>query len=168
MERQLTFVPVSRAEAASLATGGDLPAPRPGFAATDALFISQGLAPDSEEEGEYAAMVLASVWGLSHFGERVVLVAELPADLVAEADPDDAETGNGAVSVTAVPSQSVVSWFGDEPEAADAVQVAAGAARGLSVDNAWDLEPVQALVTGHDLLWHSAEELPQLVTSGEA
>lgn len=167
MERQLTFLPVSRAEAASLASGAAVPGPRPAFAATDALFITQGLAPHDEEEGEYAAMVLASVWGLAHYGERVVLVAELPPGLVAEPDPDDVEADNGGVSVDSVPADAVVSWFDDEPEAADAVRAAAEAARGLSVDEAWDLPPVQALVTGHDLLWHAAGELALAAPSGE-
>ncbi len=168
MERQLTFLPVSRAEAASLAGGARLPAPRQAFAATDALFISQGLAPDKEEEGEYAAMVLGSVWGLSHYGERVVLVAELPPDLVSDPEIDDAEADNGAVAVSTVPPDAVVSWFADEPDADTAVRAAAEAAKGLSIDEAWELDPVQALVTGHDLLWHSAEELHVLATREEA
>ena len=168
MERQLTFVPVSRDEAVSLAAGAPLPAPRTGFAATDALVTAQGLAADREEEAEYAAMVLASVWGLVHHGERVVLVAELPPELIGAAGPDEVEADNGAVSIASIPPGSVVSWFADEPDAAAAVAAGAEAARGLPIDEAWNLSPVEALVTGHDLLWHGAEELAALRTPQDA
>lgn len=158
MDRTLTFVPVTRDEALALARGTEPACPRQAFAATPELVAALGYAPEQDEDAEYAALVLASVWSLAHDGVRMVLVAELEPSAVGAGE----ESGNGGVTIQKLPRGSVVAFFTDEPAAAAVAQQAAAEARGFDIDTAWDLPGVQALITGHDLLWHSAEELSTL------
>lgn len=158
MTRILTFLPVRRSEAIELARDGVAPAcPRLGFSATPELVAALGYQPDQSEDAEYAAMVLASVWGLANFGERLVLVAELADDQV---HPGDEEVENGGVQVLGVVKSAVVAWFADPDGVA---QAAAQAAHGLGIDAAWETPEVQELLVSHDLMWHGVEELSQLV-----
>lgn len=159
MERQLIFLPVSRADAASLVQGVAFDPPRRAFAATGALLAALGYQPNKDEEAEYAALVLASVWSLARFGERLVVVAEVPEDRVLAAADDDVELDNGAVLVNGLPLGSVIAWFADGPEAGADVAEAVRVSSGLGIDEAWDRPEVQAVVTGHEMLWHAADEL---------
>ena len=159
MERQLIFLPVSRDDAATLARGAEFDPPRAAFAVTDALLAALGYEPANDEEAEYAALVLASVWSLARFGERLVVVAEVPADRVLAAGEDDVELENGAVVVNGLPPGSVIAWFSDGPEAGADVAEAVRVASGSGIDEAWDRPEVQAVITGHEMLWHAADEL---------
>ncbi|RMB60052.1 hypothetical protein EAX62_10115 [Tessaracoccus antarcticus] len=55
-----------------------------------------------------------------------------------------------------MPPAAMTCWFGD----ADDVDVtsAAAAAKGLGIDIAWEMDEVQQLLHGHDLLWNDVEE----------
>ncbi|GAE79923.1 hypothetical protein JCM18920_1545 [Cutibacterium acnes JCM 18920] len=48
------------------------------------------------EETEHAAMVIGSVWGLTHTGRRLVLVAHVPSEQIT----DHEEVDNGGVTLT--------------------------------------------------------------------
>ncbi len=157
MERTLVFVPASRAEARELVTT-PFSQPRQAFAVTAELLAALGYGPDQQEDAEYAALVLASVWGLAQWGERCVVVAELP-----EADVDRSEqheSGNGGVRSAMLSADNVVSVFTDEADVD--LTAAAAASKGLDIDAAWEMPQVQDLVTEHDLLWHAADELALL------
>jgi len=157
MQRSLVFVPTSLEEARQLA-GAPFTEPRQAFAVTPDLLAALDFGPDQGEEAERGALVLASVWGLTQWGERCVVVAEVP-----EADVDRTEqheTGNGGVGLARLDTGSVVSAYADE--AGLDLTTAAAASRGLDVDAAWDAPQVQALVTEHHLLWHDASELALL------
>lgn len=151
MERQLVFIPLARAELDAL--GGDpVLRDRPGHAATPALLAALGYDERHLEDAEYAALVLASVAALSRYGERLVVVAEVPAELVTVAAGSD----NGDVVVSQVPHATITSWFSEAPgfDPADA----AAAAKDLDIDTAWDFPEVQRLLHESDLLWNDVEE----------
>lgn len=161
MVGQLVFVPVSGEQARALAEGGSLPGPLDAFATTSALLAALDYTPDMAEDAEYAALVLASVHGLARHQQRLVLVAEVPANLVGEW-PD--ERDNGGVQLSQLSRRAVQSFFTDEAstDVADAV----AAASGLSIDQVWETDQVQALLAEHDLLWHSVEELGRIGQDG--
>ncbi len=112
--------------------------------------VALGYEPDKVEEAEYAVLVRASVWGLARYGERLVVVAEVPDDRVFPADDDDVELDNGAVRLGALPAGRSSSWFGDEARRRATSSAAARAASGSGIDEAWDKPEVQALITGHE------------------
>lgn len=154
MTKTLIFVPVSPSDAADAASG--TLTDRRGFTVTPELLAMLGYDESLREDAEYAAMVIASVAGLADNGERIVLVAEVdPVNVVEGTDPT-----NGEVRVTELPASSIVAFFTDEPGVD--VSAAAEAARGRSVDDAWDAPAVQALLGDCDLLWHGKEELAHL------
>ena len=51
---------------------------------------------------------------------------------------------------------AITAWFADEPgtDVADAAAIS----KGLTIDQAWDLPQVQALLQEHDLLWNDVVE----------
>lgn len=151
MERQLVFVPVSRSELETM-TGGVELTDRPAHTVTDELLGALGYTPAQSEDAEYAALVLASIAALSRYGERLVLVADVPTSVVGlGADPD-----NGGVNVSRVPAQAITAWFCEAPgvDSSDA----AAAAKDLDIDTAWDFPEVQRLLHESDLLWNDVEE----------
>ena len=111
-----------------------------------------GFEPGQEEDAEYATLVLASVAALASHGERLVLVAEVDSSFISPGD----DAVNGACVVSRVPQAAMTCWFGDadEVDSGDA----AAAAKGLDIDIAWEMDEVQALLHGHDLLWNDVEE----------
>lgn len=151
MNRQLVFVPIAESELPLLA-GEPAAAPRDAYTVTPELLSELGYAEKDSEDAEYAALVLASVAGLSQFGVRLVVVAEVdPALLSPGTDP-----GNGQVRLSELPPRAVTAWFTEEPgtDVADA----AAMAKDLSIDLAWDLPQIQELLNNHDLLWNDVVE----------
>ncbi len=154
MTTALVSIPVSRDELADALANG-LPGPRVGFAATRALLETFGLASDAEEDGEYAALLIASVVALAAHGERLVVTAE--ASLV-RGDVEADVMANGGVMVGDVARAAIVSWFSDvDPQAGAA---AAAVVKGLDIESAWATPEVSALLADHDLAWHAPIETP--------
>ncbi|MDO5736552.1 MAG: hypothetical protein Q4P15_08760 [Propionibacteriaceae bacterium] len=151
MERQLVFVPVARTELDSIQGETQL-RDRPAHRVTPELLDELGFEPGQEEDAEYATLVLASVAALATHGERLVLVAEVDSSFIAPGD----DLVNGACVVSRVPQTAMTCWFSDadEVDSGDA----AAAAKGLEIDIAWEMDEVQALLHGHDLLWNDVEE----------
>jgi len=106
----LVFVPVSTADRSGVAAGHPL-GQRRAHAVTPELMAALEYGPEALEDAEYAAMVLASVTGLSQFGERVVLVADLDEAAVHPA----ADAANGEVVVDEVSPSQVQSFFPRRP-----------------------------------------------------
>ncbi len=150
MQRRLVFIPIGVGELDAIEGVTDLSG-REAHTVTRALLEELGYAPDDSEDAEYAAMVLASVSALSRFGARTVLVADVPADAVAEVR----DSVNGDCVVSAVPASAITCWFSDAPDVD--TTAAAAAARGLDIDLAWGLGAVQELLE-HDLLWNDVVE----------
>ena len=119
---------------------------------TPELLEELGFEPDQQEDAEYATLVLASVAALAAHGERLVLVAEVDGSFISPGE----DPSNGGCVVSRVPAAAMTCWFGD----ADDVDptAAAAAARGLEIDIAWEMDEVQQLLHGHDLLWNDVEE----------
>lgn len=151
----LVCVPVDAAQARQVAGGQTIEGPLQGFTAGPELFETFGLEAADTEQAEYAALLLAGLWGLVHDGDRLVLTAMVDPGTLGPGD----ETANGGVQLSELKASSVEAWFSDEQAAqVDAVRAAVS---GLSLDEAWDLAQVQALHTDHDLAWHSVTELPK-------
>ena len=151
MKRQLVFIPISADEAGVL--GGDPTLrQRVAYTVTPELLQELGYDESESEDAEYAALVLASLAGLSAHGTRLVVVADVDA---AQVRPGD-DPANGQVVLDEVPHSWITAWFADEPgtDIADAAAIA----RGLTIDEAWDLPQVQELLQHHDLLWNDIVE----------
>ena len=151
VKRQLVFVPIAESEMGVLA-GESLAFPRAAYTVTPELLGDLGYAESASEDAEYAALVLASVAGLATHGIRLVVVAEVDEALVSDGE----DQGNGQVRLSGLPSSAITAWFSDEPgtDVADAAAIS----RGLTIDQVWDLEQVQALLSDHDLLWNDVVE----------
>ena len=91
-------------------------------------------------------------YALTAHGERLVVVAEVDPALVRPGDDPD----NGQIVLTSCPASAITAWFADEPgtDVADAAAIS----KGLTIDQAWDLPQVQALLQEHDLLWNDVVE----------
>ncbi|MGK2308426.1 DUF6912 family protein [Cutibacterium sp. V947] len=114
------------------------------------------------EETEHAAMVIGSVWGLTHTGRRLVLVAHVPAEQIA----DHEEVDNGGVTLTRLEPSQITAWFADDDDADS--KGAAAAVRGMVIDDAWNDVAIQTLIGEHGLSWHDiTEELPRADTDPE-
>lgn len=151
VNRQLVFIPISSNELGML---GGLPAvvDRAAYTVTPELLTELEYGEDQIEDAEHAAMVLASVAGLSAHGERVVVVAEVDGTQVRPG----VDAANGQVVLAQCPPSAMIAWFAEEPgvDTSDA----AAAARGLSIDDAWAQPAVQELLENHDLLWNDKVE----------
>lgn len=148
----LVCVPVDDDQAAVIAAGGTLTGPLQAFAATDGLYATFGLTPADDEEAEFAALLMAGLWGLQRHARRLVLTAQ-----VAGVQLDGEETDNGGCTVAQLAAADVEAFFSDDPDAPTAQLVDEIA--DLDLDTAWDHPDVQALHRDHDLLWHSIIEL---------
>lgn len=148
MTRQLVFIPCSRDELAMLS--GELPCTqRRAYTVTPDLLHELEYTPDMAEDAEYAALVLASVAGLVSHGERFVIVAEVDPVLI---EPGE-DSANGECLLTSCPEQAMTAWFEDAP----GVQLPR-LPEGSSIDDAWEIDEVQALLAEHDLLWNDVVE----------
>ncbi len=148
MTRQLVFIPVARDEL-SILTGSPVVEQRRAFTVTPDLLDELEYTPDMAEDAEYAALVLASVAALAQFGERVVVVAEVDPSLV---EPGE-DSANGECLLLRCPVSAMTAWFEDAPGV-----VVPRVERGASIDDAWELPEVQALLAEHDLLWNDVAE----------
>lgn len=155
MDRRLVFIPIRREELDAIEGVTDLSG-RSAHTVTPELLEALEYAPAQSEDAEYAALVIASVAALAAFGERLVLVAEVPGASVAEGH----DVANGECRVSHVPPTAITCWFSEagEVDVADAV----AAAKGLDIDTAWDFPQVQELLQGNDLLWNDVEEYRRL------
>lgn len=151
VDRQLVFVPLARAELDAIQGVSQL-RDRPAHTVTPELLEDLGFEANQMEDAEYATLVLASVAALSSHGERLVLVAEVDTSLISPGE----DLTNGACVVARVPQAAMTCWFSDVDEVDPGP--AAAAARGLGIDLAWDMEAVQQLLHGQDLLWNDVEE----------
>lgn len=151
--RALVCVPVSPQEAALVAGGQTVPGPLQVFTVTQELLDTFGLQSDDQEEAEFAALLIAGLWSLREYGQRLVLTAMVPTGHLHEGP----EKANGGRLLSELPATSVEAWFSDEA-GAPAMQVSTAIA-GLDLDQAWDNDEVHALHAHHDLLWHSVVEL---------
>ncbi|MBK7820372.1 MAG: hypothetical protein IPJ61_04675 [Tessaracoccus sp.] len=151
MKRQLVFLPIAASEMDVL-SGEIAVADRVAYTVTPRLLEELGYGENDSEDAEYAALVLASVAALTTHGERLVVVAEVDPALVRAGDDPD----NGQIVLTSCPASAITAWFADEPgtDVADA----AALSKGLTIDEAWDLPQVQALLHEHDLLWNDVVE----------
>lgn len=155
VERQLVFVPIARTELDAIAGQTQL-RDRPAHRVTPELLEELGFESDQQEDAEYATLVLASVAALATHGERLVLVAEVDASFISPGE----DLVNGACVVSRVPQAAMTCWFGDSDDVDTGG--AAAASRGLEIDIAWEMDEVQELLHGHDLLWNDVEEFRRL------
>ncbi|HMR50591.1 MAG TPA: hypothetical protein PKE40_15175 [Arachnia sp.] len=151
MQRQIVFIPVGSAELGAF-DGSPAILNRRAYTVTPDLLTELGYEPSATEDAEYAALVLASVAGLAEFGERTVIVAEVTADLIAPGE----DSANGECLLLSCPTAAMTSWFCDAPGVD--VTAAARAAKGCSIDQAWEIAEVQELLNAHDLLWNDVAE----------
>lgn len=146
--RKLVFIPVAASELEMLV--GTVPVEqRRAFTVTEDLLDELGYTQDMSEDAEYAAMVLASVAGLIEFGERVVIVADVDPSLV---EPGE-DSANGECVLTKCPPEAMTAWFTDAPGV-----LMPTVPESASIDEAWELPDVQALLREHDLLWNDVVE----------
>lgn len=125
---------------------------RVAYTVTPELLAELEYGQDEMEDAEHAAMVLASVAGLTVHGERLVVVAEVDeAHVKPGADP-----ANGQVVLSLCPPSAMTAWFAEEPGAD--VADAAAISKGLTIDQAWAQPQVQDLLENHDLLWNDKVE----------
>lgn len=145
------FIPIAAEELGILA-GDPAVADRPAYTVTPELLEELEYTEAEAEDAEYAALVLASIAGLSEYGTRLVVVAEVDPALIAASD----DPANGRVTLTGCPPSAMTAWFCEEPgvDVADAAAIA----RGLTIDQAWDLPQVQQLLQEHELLWNDVVE----------
>ena len=142
------FIPISAGELDILT--GDIPVrKRRAYTVTPQLLDELGYSSDMVEDAEYAAMVLASIAGLSTFGERIVVVAEVDATVI---EPGE-DSANGECLLLTCPPEAMISWFVDAPGTR-----LPRIPQGISIDDAWSLPEVQTLLTEHDLLWNDVVE----------
>lgn len=143
----LVCLPAARGDRAGLVEASS---PWQAFSATPALLETLGYTPEMDEEADYGALVLASVAALLRFGERFVVTAQVEPSQVGPGE----ETANGGVAVTGLRRDQLVAYFArpdEDPRAA------ASAAAGCTLDEAWELPEVAALLE-NELLWHDIEE----------
>ncbi len=111
------------------------------------------------EETEHAAMVIGSVWGLTHTGRRLVLVAHVRPEQITGHE----EVDNGGVTLTGLEPSQITAWFADDDDAYS--RAAAAAVNGMTIDDAWNDVTIQTLIGEHELSWHDVtEELPAVST----
>ena len=133
-------------------SGDPMVVDRVAYTVTPELLAELGYDEAESEDAEYAALILASLAGLATHGVRLVVVAEVAQDLIGPAE----DPSNGEVRLSGCPVSAMTAWFGEDQgvDYADAAAIA----RGLTIDQAWDLPEVQALLQSHDLLWNDRVE----------
>ena len=149
--KQLVFIPIASSELGVFA-GRPPVVDRTAYTVTPELLAELEYDEEQMEDAEHAAMVLASVAGLSAHGERIVVVAEVDeGQLEKGVDP-----ANGQVVLRQCAPSAMISWFAEEPgvDVADAAAIA----KGLTIDQAWGQPQVQELLENHDLLWNDKVE----------
>lgn len=143
----MIFLPATPTQLKTVASGQDLVGSLQAFSPNEALCETFDISPDSDEEAEFAALQVASVFALANFGARFVMVVDM------NARPSQFEAGNGGVEVQRIPADKVKAWFSDdEPAPKELVETL----RGKNIDDAW----LAALdfMDEHDLSWHDISE----------
>ena len=148
MTRQLVFIPIS-SEELDVLTGRIPVEHRRAYTVTPDLLRELDYTADMAEEAESAALVLASIAGLTEYGERCVVVAEVDPTLV---EPGEGSL-NGECLLTRCPHTAMTAWFVDAPGVRTPM-----VRKGASIDEAWDMPEVQELLAEHDLLWNDVSE----------
>ena len=110
MTRQLVFIPIS-SEELDVLTGRIPVEHRRAYTVTPDLLRELDYTADMAEEAESAALVLASIAGLTEYGERCVVVAEVDPTLV---EPGE-DSLNGECLLTRCPHTAMTAWFVDAP-----------------------------------------------------
>lgn len=136
----------------SVLADGRLALPRAAYTVTPELLVELGYEESASEDAEYAALVLASVAGLTAHGVRIVVVAEVDPSLLRKGE----DPGNGQVEILDLPAASITAWFEDEP--GTDVTDAAAISHDLTIDQVWEMNEVQDLLNNHDLLWNDVVE----------
>ncbi len=145
-------VAVSRQELADLFDGKTIDS-KIGFTPNQALLDAVDIDESGGEEAERAALMMASIYALTRYGERLVMTGTLPRTSLTESAE---ECHNGAVRLASVNLTGMESWFDDElPQLA---RQAASLTLGDSIDDAWNKPIVQKLMEESDLLWHDITE----------
>ena len=158
----LTFIPTTLDQASAWAQAGRVAGPIAAHQVSPEFIEGFGLDPkstDDQESAEFGAMYMASVSCLLAGPERVVLVAETPADWTPDDGPD-AEFGLGRLQE--LDWSDVTSFYVDDPAAAGAVGSAHSAVYGMSLAEAWEDSRVISLLSEHTLLWHDVAEMTHL------
>ena len=148
----LVFVPVSSGELAAWAAGGTLSGPRLAFAVTPAFMDAFGYASPTDEDAEHEVLRAASVESLIEHGQRMVAVAETPAEL-----PGDLF---GRIRIGDLPYTSVLSIFRDDAQARE-VAALAPVVRDMTLERALDAVDVQRMLGEVELLWYGPTEWPE-------
>lgn len=133
-----------------------------GFAATPGLYEGLALERDMEDDAEFGALTFASVASLVRDERRAVAVADVGVTTLTDLGGDW-----GEVRAARVAPSDVRSLFIDEPDAAPLLAAAHAAAAGRSLEEAWDADAVQELLTEADLLWHDVTEAPIVLAALE-
>lgn len=149
----LVCLPLTAEQLRSGAVSGELRGPLAGYADTPGL--REAFTVSDAEDAERVALLVASIAGLAHCGRRLVAVAEVEHPEFGEA------VEFGEVMITGLAYGQVQSLFADE--AGLNLSVAAVAAEGLSLEQAWDAPEVTELLSSADLLWHGPTEWQSLV-----
>ncbi len=153
MDRKLVFVPTSKQRAVQALEDSSWPGPVEAHTVTDELMSALGYTDAQLEHAEYAALLLASVAGLTRFGRRFVVVADVDEKTIAAGR----SAVDGEITLSQLDPRSMVAFFLDEdPQLSSAV---ADAVAGMQLDEAWEHPAVKRLVWSCDLMWHAAEEL---------
>lgn len=139
----MIFLPATQEQLKGVASGHDLIGSLQAFSPNKALRQTFGISEDSDEEAEFAALQVASVYALANFGDRLVLVVDT------DASESETEAGNGGVQAERIPADKVHAWFSDD-EAAPSQLVET--LRGKDIDEAWLL--ASEFMNEHDLSWH--------------
>lgn len=155
MSDMLVAVPFARGALAGV--GGDVRAHAP----TNGLRLTFGLGESDDDQADRAALLVASVAALIAHGSRRVATALVRFEQVS-LGPD---TANGEVLVTGLAPGQLVAWFAEGDDVDD--RTAAAAAAGLSLDDAWALPAVSALIEGAELLWHDIAEAEPPARDGD-
>ena len=164
------YLPATTSVLRTLVDDGQLPGPLTAFAVTPGLreFYALSDAGADEEELEYAALLAAARASLrlvdvdpSAARRRVVLAADVPDAVVAEAEDPDAD--RGAVRVTGdVTMGDVASAHVDGAEAEDDVRAAVEVV--LEADlGSEDAQFVVDQAEGDELAWYARQEIGTLI-----
>lgn len=149
----LVCIPLTADQLRSWASNGELPGPITGYADTSGL--REAFAVTDAEDAERIAVLVASIAALACCGRRLVAVVET----------EPVESGEaiefGEVKLSDLAYGRVQALFADEPGLN--LSVAAVAADGLGLEQAWDAPAVTELLSSADLLWHGPTEWQSLV-----
>lgn len=147
----LVCIPVTDDDLRTLQTSGILPGTRQAFTANPSLREGFGLSDNTkdDEEAEYAAFLIAGLWGLSKFGQRCIVIAHLPHAAIQPGE----EPGNGGVRVSDVAARDVDAFFTEDMASPPELS------SNSDLDTLWARDDVQQFLGETSMLWHDVSEL---------